>query len=383
MTAAAHSHTHTAEASHSLPGGQRGVATPPPGDPAHIVNLSGGKDSQACALLAAERGRPFRLVMADTGHEHPLTMEHAAYVAEFVGVPLEIVRADFTDQMEKKREYIAEKWPEKGVPAARVERALAVLQPTGIPFLDLCLWKGRFPSRMAQFCTEFLKSKAVEDAVIAPTLEAGPMVQWLGVRRDESLNRRDAPMFQRVRREPHDMLFFRPLIHWTADNVFAFSAALGARHNPLYTHGMGRVGCFPCINENKEGLRQIGARFPEAVEKLAEWEALAKDASKRGAATFFASDVTPEGAALSKRLKARVDRIMRKDHADLLVPGREREAKRQRKALMNDLSADAPWPKAPEVFAWAKTARGGRQFDLLTHAFDEGLSCSSQYGLCE
>ena len=28
-------------------------------------------------------------------------------------------------------------------------RALAVMYPSGNPFLDLCMWKGRFPSRMA------------------------------------------------------------------------------------------------------------------------------------------------------------------------------------------------------------------------------------------
>lgn len=349
----------------------------------HVVNLSGGKDSQACALLAAERGMPFRLVMADTGNENQITLDHAAYVAEFVGVPLETVRADFSAQMAKKREFIAARWPEAGVPAERVERALSILHPTGIPFLDLCLWKGRFPSRMAQFCTEFLKSKAVEESVVAPALEMGPLVQWLGVRRDESPNRRNAAMFQRVRRAPRDMLLFRPLIHWTADNVFSFSAAFGARHNPLYMRGMGRVGCFPCINENKEGLRQIGSRFPEAVDKIMEWEGLVADASKRGAATFFAADVSPEGADLVKALKGRVERIMRRDHADLLQPDREREAKRTRRAIMNDLSAAAPWPRAAQVFDWSKTSRGGRQFDLLTYAFDDGVSCSSQYGLCE
>ena len=37
--------------------------------------------------------------------------------------------------------------------------------------LDLCLWKGRFPSRKAQFCTEFLKERAVFDSVVGPALE--------------------------------------------------------------------------------------------------------------------------------------------------------------------------------------------------------------------
>jgi len=325
----------------------------------HIVNLSGGKDSQVCALIAAQRGIQFRLVMADTGNESKITTDHAAYVADFVGVPIEVVRADFTDRLAGKRAFICSKWADAGVPQHRIDRALDVLQPTGNPFLDLCLWKGRFPSRMAQFCSEELKANAIEQNVVGPALERGPVTQWLGVRRDESLSRRLAPMFQRVRRNPRAMLFFRPIIHWTAANVFSFTKAMGARHNPLYRDGMSRVGCFPCINANKSELRQIGLRFPEAVEKIREWEVLVTDASKQGAATFFASDVTPDGASMGRRMKKIKDPNARKA-----------------------ASASMPWPKADEVFEWAKTSRGGRQFDLLTHA-DDGVSCSSMYGLCE
>jgi len=350
----------------------------------HIVNVSGGKDSQACAILAARRGRPFRLVMADTGHEHEATIEHAQYVAEFVGQPLEIVRADFSRQIARKREFVAAEWPAAGVPLDRVQRALEVLQPTGNPFLDLCIWKGRFPSRMAQFCTEFLKSRAVEQAVIGPALETGPVVQWLGVRRDESLNRRHLPMFQRVRRAdaPHDMLFFRPLIDWNASEVFDLIRRSGMRNNPLYLQGMGRVGCFPCINENKHGLAEIGRRFLEAVEKLLEWEALVRDASKRGAATFFAADTTPEGAALVRQVKADAERITRRLYPEVDRDSREWKAAFKRQVAT--LSADAPLPRADQVFEWAKTDRGGRQYKLLDLAFsEEGVSCSSQYGLCE
>lgn len=352
---------------------------------AHIVNLSGGKDSQACALLAAERGRPFRLVMADTGNENALTLEHAAYVADFVGQPLEMVRGDFFREIERKRAFVAAEWPRHGVSAERVERALAVLRPTGNPFLDLCLLKGRFPSRRAQFCTEFLKSRAIEQAVVGPELERRPVVQWLGVRRDESLNRANAPMFQRVRRadKPHDILLFRPLIHWTAENVLGYSTAAGLGPNPLYLAGMSRVGCFPCINAGKAELRSIGKRFPEAVEKLEEWESLVKDASKRGAATFFAPDVTPEGARLAKSIKKRAALSVKRSNPELFENGREKERDRLIARLAYEISAVAPWPRAEDVFEWAKTTRGGRQYDLLSLATDDGISCSSQYGLCE
>ncbi|GAA0295544.1 hypothetical protein GCM10008966_15560 [Rhodovulum strictum] len=194
---------------------------------AHFVNISGGKDSTAVYLLALRRGRPFRAIMADTGHEHPVTLEYVALLSERTGGPVvEMVRADFSAEIARKRRYVETVWREEGVPETTVERALAALVPTGIPILDLCLWKGRFPSRRAQFCTEYLKERAVFDNCVGPALETGPVVQWLGVRRDESRNRAQAPFTQRVRfSDRHDMVLFRPLIHWSADNVFAFARA--------------------------------------------------------------------------------------------------------------------------------------------------------------
>mgnify|MGYP006316507625 CR=1 FL=1 len=322
----------------------------------HIVNISGGKDSAACAALARRRGRPFRLAMADTGHESEITTNYAGELGAILGVEVEVARADFSERIAKRRGFIVANWPDE-----LARRALDVLVPTGNPFLDLCLWKGRFPSRKAQFCTEFLKREAIDQQILYPALDVGPVVQWIGVRRDESLNRRNAPFTQRVRFDGrHDMLFFRPIIHWTAADVFAFLKAEGIPPNPLYLQGMSRVGCFPCINASKDELAAIGRRFPGVVDRLMEMEELVKRASKHGSATFFASDVTPEGAALGKRLKARGG-----------VDAAE--------------SAAAPWPRADEVFAWAKTIRGGKQFgfDNWIADQDEGVSCSSQYGLCE
>ena len=52
----------------------------------HIVNISGGKDSTACYLLALQRGATFRAVMADTGNEHPVTIDYAERLAERTGL---------------------------------------------------------------------------------------------------------------------------------------------------------------------------------------------------------------------------------------------------------------------------------------------------------
>lgn len=328
----------------------------------HIVNISGGKDSTACYLLALKRERPFRAVMADTGNEHPQTVEYAETLHERTGGPkVEVFRADFSARIAKKREFILANWSDHGVPQEAVDRAAEILQPTGNPFLDLCIWKGRFPSRRAQFCTEFLKSEPITSQVVDPARKVGPVIQWLGVRRNESLNRRNAPMWQTVQTPGlHSMRFYRPIIHWSAENVFSYAAAHGVDPNPLYLQGMGRVGCFPCINASKKELRAIALRFPEAFEKIQAWEAVVKVASKQGVATFFSADTTPDGAALARRVSGIADN-------DARATAR----------------AAAPWPRAKEVAAWAATDRGGRQMNWLLDAEDDGVSCSSQYGLCE
>jgi hypothetical protein len=68
-------------------------------------------------------------------------------------MPIARLRADFTSRIEAKRKYVAEHWPAEGIPQEVVDRAIAALVPIGIAMLDLCIWKGRFPSRKAQLCT--------------------------------------------------------------------------------------------------------------------------------------------------------------------------------------------------------------------------------------
>ncbi|KEP68797.1 hypothetical protein DL1_08630 [Thioclava dalianensis] len=314
----------------------------------HIVNISGGKDSTATYLLAIERGRPFRAVWADTGHEHPATVDFIKDLSRKTGGPeIEAVRADFTERMAKKRAFIQRKWAEHGVPSDRIERALDIIQPTGNPFLDLCLWKGRFPSAGAQFCTQHLKIEPVEH-VLTPALEHGDVVQWLGIRRAESRRRADTPRVRRVRWiEPkRSMIYFAPIAHWGWNAVFWMHERHGIDPNPLYGLGASRVGCWPCINARKSELKLIGQHDPEAIAKLMEWEVLVAEASKRGAATFFASDTTPEGAAAAKRGET-------------------------------GATGEYRFPRADEVFEWAKTDRGGRQYPMFEPA------CASEYGMCE
>ena len=78
------------------------------------------------------------------------------------------------------------------MPTEFIARALSVLHPTGVPFLDMCLWKGRFPSRMRQFCTQYLKRLPLDDYLLERMADGLEVSSWRGVRREESQNRRDA-----------------------------------------------------------------------------------------------------------------------------------------------------------------------------------------------
>ena len=118
----------------------------------------------------------------------------------------------------------------------------------------------------------------------------------------------------------------------------------GVKHNPLYEMGMGRVGCMPCINCRKDELLEISKRFPEAIERVAQWERAVAQASKRRMATFFAA-------------------VQSDSQAD------------KKEITLENFGVKT-------VVEWSKTSRGGVQYDFL-RVDSDGPVCSSVYGLCE
>ena len=313
----------------------------------NMISVSGGKDSTATLLLAIERETEnMHPVFADTGNEHELTYTYLDYLESRLDIKIQRVKPDFTAQLERKRTITMEKWRRDGVPEKTIERAISALQPTGNPFLDLCLWKGRFPSSKARFCTEELKVNPITEIAVWPLLKRyGIIESWQGIRWDESSTR--AHYVEREGIEPDALRVFayRPILSWSADQVFEFHRKHNVKWNPLYEKGMGRVGCMPCINSRKDELAGIARQFPDVIERLREWEYLVSQASKRGSTTFFRATSDPTVDA--------DDEISHQTHGiDRMVD-------------------------------WSKTSRGGRQKQLIATDAQEGASCSSIYGLCE
>lgn len=303
----------------------------------HVVSVSSGKDSTATLLLALKQfPDSTQAVFADTGNEHEAVYEYLDYLEQKLGIKIVHLKQDFSDWWWVRRDYIRDKWPEKGVPDDAVQRALAVFEqgPTGNPYLDLCVIKGRFPSRMAQFCTQFLKTHPLTEFCLEiGSLIGGDVWSWQGVRRDESARRANALGHECI---GPGLYAHRPIAGWTAQETVDFIRSCGLKLNPLYEKGMNRVGCMPCINASKDEIAEISRRFPEHVERIAEWERLVGEGSKRQEASFF--------------------------------PNPDREAHLNKRGIHN-------------IVRWARTFRGGKVNDPRWD--EDAPACSSSYGLCE
>lgn len=106
---------------------------------------------------------------------------------------------------------------------------------------------------------------------------------------------------------------------------------------------MGRVGCMPCVNVRKSELATIAARYPEELERVAQWERLVSMASKRGSSTLTLAYSDPKSGGDA--------RISHRTHGRWIA------------------------------VEWERTNRGGRQFDLLFETMDHAVY-HSVYELC-
>ncbi|MBE7562728.1 phosphoadenosine phosphosulfate reductase family protein [Acidithiobacillus sp. HP-6] len=357
----------------------------------HVISVSGGKDSTATLLIALDRvpRESIQAIFCDTGNEIPITYKHLDELERHLGIQITRLKADFSREIIAKRRFVAQDqrtrreyktapvFDANGNPVPKRDhhgnvlyrtvrrggvstqelvqktrkigggrkvrwsnkakrRALNVLHPTGNPFLDLCLWKGRFPSRKAQFCTEELKRNMAVAYQLQLIDQGLHVVSWQGIRRDESPNRRYAKKMERIGPK---LWACRPLVDWTAQQTVDFVRGQGCPLNPLYSQGQSRVGCV-CINSNKSDLAQVSFRYPEEITRLSEWEHLVGQASKRGYSTFMC------------------------DASDL----------KDRRAIFSDLNIHAR-------VAWAKGENG--TMDLFDNGDLNLPACASSYGLCD
>jgi 3'-phosphoadenosine 5'-phosphosulfate sulfotransferase (PAPS reductase)/FAD synthetase len=297
-----------------------------------VCSVSGGKDSTALYLWMLDIwGREgFRAVFADTGNEHPVTLNYVRNLPEMTGGPeIAWVRADFVDRLKKRETDDPTTNAYKVFEKNRAELG-AKGHTSGNPFLDMMIWKGRAPSPKAQFCTEYLKMQPIK-LWLESVRGDHEVVMFTGIRAGESAKRAKYP--------PQEFLTFfdcytvRPLLTWTEEDVFSLLKSKGIPPNPLYEAGMSRVGCFPCIHARKTEL----ARLPDwAWDKLLEWE-------DRIGRSWFAPNTAPnKGSRFGPTV-----------------------------------------PDVSQVREWSKTKWGGKEVDPNAPDAADVPSCMATWGQCE
>ena len=230
-----------------------------------VCSVSGGKDSTLTYCLMVEHyGMDFLPLFADTGNEHPITVNYVRNLHIMAGGPeVVIVKADFTEKLEKKG-----------------------LKSLDNPFIDMMMWKGRAPSTKAQFCTEWVKLWPIL-LYLEKNYPTRDWTMFSGIRAAESQRR----TLVYLPRGPFqfntyfDCDYILPLLYESKETVIDELEKYGVPLNPLYGLNYGRVGCFPCIHANKGELELL----PDwAWDKLEEWENILQR-------TWFPPGVLPKG----------------------------------------------------------------------------------------
>lgn len=240
-----------------------------------VCCVSGGKDSTAMMLHLRDLKlpNPIRYIHNDTGHEHPITVAYIQELRDSLGIDIEVSKGPYT-------------------------------------FEALAIKKGCFPSTRRRFCTEQLKVIPMKHFLdgkrwVSANSEQPWDGEWIqieesldnavlavGVRKQESHARSQLGEWDEDGKA-YDRPVWRPLIDWSAEQVFDIHRKHGVKWNPLYEMGFRRVGCWPCINTSKGQLRRSFKEDPSLLGRLREMEARVAAASKHGTASIFPSDKVP------------------------------------------------------------------------------------------
>ena len=284
-------------------------------------------------LHLRELGIPYRAVNMDTGWEHADTDHYVREVLpKYIG-PIETISAEIKPK------------PGKEAIIERFEKMIG----RESQMIRLVLNRGFMPSRLVRFCTIELKMDVFRRWI--DILDDEP-ISATGVRASESAKRSKYPEWEWW--EKADCEQWRPLIHWSDQDVVDIHARHSVPPNPLYLRGARRVGCWPCIHARKSEIRNIAESDPERIDLMEELEKVVTD--------------------MVKERHAERGEVSRFVHSGWFWNNNHHVDPDTGKP------AGGAW-RIRDVVQWSKTKRGGRQYEMFA-APDQEFGCM-RWGVCD
>ena len=291
-----------------------------------VVSISGGKDSTAMGLYLIEndfhKTNELSFVYADTGWEHPEVYEYL----EKVIVPF----------FSKYGEFHYLKNPK---------------YPNGM--VDLIRKNEMFPSRISRNCTMDLKVKPIKLHLKAMIKRELDPINVVGIRAQESFKRSLMDEFDQG--GPIGCDTWRPLIRFVLEDVISIHNRHGLVPCSLYyqkKNPVKRVGCWPCVLSPKAEIKAFAEDDQGRLETIKNLE----------------NEVRPLVQLKAKKRAAE----------------NKTEYNENRLAGSTFFNASKePYPRPiDEAIKWAKTARGGKQYELFTPQNPAERGCQ-MWGLCD
>lgn len=209
------------------------------------LGVSGGKDSDACALAVIRHldqvghTGPRVLIHSDLGSiEWKDSLPSCERLAERLGLELMVVRRNAGDMMAR--------W--QGRWANNLKR-----------YTDLSCVKLILPwsTPSMRFCTSELKTAIITSA-LRKRFPTEAILNVVGVRRQESANRAKMPVSQKMtklERKNAIGVSWNAIIEWPIQDVLQEIADAGLRlHEAYTTYGTSRVSCVMCIMSSMPDL---------------------------------------------------------------------------------------------------------------------------------
>lgn len=279
------------------------------------IGVSGGKDSAAAAFATVEHldrighAGPRVLVHSDLGRvEWRDSLPACRRLADALGLELIVVRRKAGDLMDR---WLV-RW-DNNVARYRDLETVKLILP----------WS----TASMRFCTSELKT-AVICSELTKRFPGQGIVSVNGIRRDESPNRRKAPISAPQKRLTSATqrtwgVDWHPIIEWSKADVLAYLAARGhALHEAYTVYGSSRVSCAFCILGSLADLAASSA-CPDNQDVYREMVELEIASTFSFQDSRWLGDVAPHllDADARSRLVGAKERAARREAAEARIPG--------------------------------------------------------------